>query len=364
MDFVNHIKNEHIRIRNEVNNNEIYIDGDIGASLFTDGYDFARFKADVSKIEGDISINIKSYGGDLDEALAIHDYIRSIDNHVTTKVIGATASAGTVISFAGDKRLISANSRYLIHKPMVGVMGNSDDFKRILDQLESLDRQLVNLYTGRNKLTAEQTLELMIKEEFITAKKALEYGFVDEIIEEKTQKKVTNQTNEGMSKKLFDALKVDNEEKGLEVLNDLQAKVKKLADKDVELTILNEEKEEKEEEIEELKAEIAKLKEQLKNKEVEESEKEAEEIENMLNEAVQNKKIAAEAKNELQAYGEEKGAKKLAKLLNSIPEPKKVPLHQVPAGATSYANLAELKNAFKAGKLTAKEYADGLKLFN
>ena len=362
MEFKNHIKNEHIRIRNEVNNNEIFIDGDIGASLFTYGYDFAQFKNDIAQIEGDISINIKSYGGDLYEAWAIYDYIRNVKNKVTTRIVGATASAGTVIALAGDVRLISENSRYLIHKPMVGIMGNSDDFKRVLGQLESLDKQITQMYAQRSNLSEEEVLELMIKEEFISAEKALEYGFVDSIIENKTQTKVTNQTHEKvMSEKLLKALNVDNEDKGLEVLNDLQSKAKQLDDKFVELQILNEEKEDKDKEIEDLKAEIAKLKDKLKAKEVEESEEEAENIKDVIDKAIQNKKITEESRASWEEFGDLKGSKALAKMIDSIPTPtaRNYPIED----GQAYATKAELTKAFKAGSITAGEFESKLKLF-
>ena len=367
MNFVNNIKNEYIRIKNQVNNNEIHIDGEIGNSLFTDGYTFDKFKADLTAIQGDVTINIKSYGGDLFEALAIHDYIRNIPNNVTTKIVGATASAGTIISFAGNTRLISANSRYLIHKPMIGAMGNSDDFRTVLDMLESLDKQLVDLYTKRSKLNEQDVLSLMIKEEFITAQKALEYGFVDAIIEENTQIKVTNQKTEKMEK-VLKALNVDSEEKAMNAITDLQGLALKVQDLEVENTILNEEKEDKEKELEDLKAKVAKLEEELKEKEVENKEEEAEEIEKEVEDAVQNKKISEETKNDWMAVGEEKGLKHLRKLLNSIPNPVKADNFsrhsQKLVTGNPYNTKEELTAAFKNNKITAGEYQKQLKRFN
>ena len=127
-------------------NNEVDILTDIGSGLFFEGYTYANFASDIATLEGDITINIKSYGGDVHEALAIYDAIKSIENKVTTRVVGATASAGTIISMAGDVRLISANSRYLIHRVMAGAMGNVDDLQEVINQLEDYDRQLISLY--------------------------------------------------------------------------------------------------------------------------------------------------------------------------------------------------------------------------
>jgi enoyl-CoA hydratase/carnithine racemase len=276
--------------------------------------------------------------------------------------VGATASAGTVIAFAGNTRLISKNSRYLIHKPMVGAMGNSDDFKKVLSQLESLDAQLVNLYAERSKLSKDEILALMIKEEFISADQALEYGFVDGIIEENTTKKFTNKKTESMEK-VLKALSVDSEEKAINAITDLQGIALKVSDLEVTNTILNEEGEDKDKEIEELKATIASLEEKLKEKEVTNAEEEAEEIEDAINKAVQNKKITDDTRNEWQEIGNEKGIKHLNKLLNSIPEPKEAKLSQRIVTGNPYNSKDDLTAAFKANKITAGEYQKQLKRF-
>jgi ATP-dependent Clp protease, protease subunit len=359
MKFVNNIKNEFIRIKNEVNNNEILIDGEIGESLFTEGYSFSTFKDDLSQVEGDVVINIKSYGGDLFEALAVYDYIKAMKNKVTTRIVGATASAGTVIAFAGDERLISANSRYLIHKPMVGAMGNSDDFKKVLSMLESLDAQLVSLYAEKSKLSNEEILALMIREEFITAQKALEYGFVDGIIEDKSQTKFTNKSEKKMEKVLT-ALKVDSEDKALNAITEMQASLQALKVKNEET---EEEMGDKDKEIEDLKAKIATLEEQLKEKEVENAEEEMEEIEDAITNAIKAGKITNENKSDWEDIGLEKGSKYLNKMLASIPEPKKGKLSNIIIEGDGFKTKDELNAAFKANKITAGEYAKQLKKF-
>lgn len=364
MNFRNNIKNEFIRFRNEVNNNEIYIEGDIGASLFTDGYDFNRFKDDLSSVEGEVVINIKSYGGDLFEALAIYDMIKGISNHVTTNIVGATASAGTVIAYAGDTRRITKNSRYLIHKPMVGAMGNSDDIRKVLATLESLDRQLVNLYAENAKLDKEGILSLMIREEFITAEKALEYGFVDEIIPEKSLNKVTNQKTEEMEK-VLKALNVDSEDKALNAIDEFKNKIKVLneekEEKEEEMAKAEEEKEEKEKEIEDLKAEIAKLKEKLKAQEEDEEKEEAENIANLIIDAVNSGKIAENSIANWEEIGKERGFKALKNLLNGIPTPKNQKFSTMIKEGGDYKTREEALNAFKAGKITAGEYGNLIK---
>ena len=213
IEFTNNTKNEYIRISNSVNgNNEIEIQGEIGQSWFSDGYTLEKFKSDLSRLNGKIVINIASYGGNLFEALAIYDHIRSLKNKVVTKIVKSSASAATVISLAGDKRYITKNSRYLIHKPMVMLAGNSDDFEAALEQLKDLDKQTINLYVERTNLSEEEVLNLMKEEKFISAEEAIQMGFVDDYVgDKKFENNNTNIKSEDMTQEIYDMLQVSND---------------------------------------------------------------------------------------------------------------------------------------------------------
>ena len=62
-------------------------------------------------------VDIRSTGGDVNDALLIHDALCSLDAHITTRCYGYTASAATIIAQAASPgcREISANALYLIH---------------------------------------------------------------------------------------------------------------------------------------------------------------------------------------------------------------------------------------------------------
>lgn len=218
MELVNIYKNDYIKIQN----NEVSIDGVIGNDLFNEGYTFNQFKRDVKNIKGKIIINIASMGGSLIDALSIYDFIRSMDNKVITKIISTSASSATIISLAGDRRYIAKNSRFLIHKPWLYFTGNSSELEKILGDLKELDDQLINLYVSRSKLNYDQVLDLMLKETFISAEKALEYGFVDDYIKDKKE------LNNDMDKKLLEMFNTEDE-------NDVLSNVLNLLDENARL---------------------------------------------------------------------------------------------------------------------------------
>ena len=74
-----------------------------------------------------IVVDIRSTGGDVNDALLIHDALCSLDAHITTRCYGYTASAATIIAQAASPgcREISANALYLIHTAICAAEGNA-----------------------------------------------------------------------------------------------------------------------------------------------------------------------------------------------------------------------------------------------
>jgi len=411
--FYNKTKNEFIHITNSVEDNEININGPIGGdSIFDYGYSFDDFKRDISKINGQIKINIKSYGGNLFEALAIYDFIRSLKNNVTTRIVGTSASAATIISLAGDQRLISKNSRYLIHKPSIMAMGNSDDFKKILDQLEDLDKQLVDLYAERTNMSKEDVLELMTNEEFISSQDAINKGFIDGYIEEKSKNKPKNNKEISEMRDVIDNFLNEKNINIMELVENLKQTEKTTKDVETETQevtsdtpdetdTLNEEvkedivdkkedkdkdkeeenkeedkdkdkeeenKEEEEEDdkdkiIKELKEEIKKLKKDLAKNVVDEAEEKAMELTTFLDEAIETGKIKEESRDEWMNIGVEQGIAVLKTLMSSIPE-KKVStekLRDVVTKSDSFQGKEDIIKQWKKGEIDTETYLNLVK---
>jgi ATP-dependent Clp protease protease subunit len=348
-------------VRNDVNGDgEIDIFAPIGHGLFFEGYSFEMFMQDLSQLEGDITVNIKSYGGNVHEALGIYDYMQSLSNKVTTRIWGAAASAATIIALAGDERLIAENARYLIHKPMVDLVGvNTDDIVAALEQLEDYDRQLIEVYEEKTELTAAEIIDLMRENKFISAQQALEMGFVDGIIERKSKEnKINNQKNEVMSKKLFEMLAVSNEAEATEKVNELKANIARMEEekeKEEEAKAEEEEEEkkemeEKEKEIEDLKAEIAKLKEQIKEKDAK----------NVVDSAIREGKINAKHSKAWMERAAKLEVEDLKAMIDAIEAPKQERIiDRINQDSPDASKKLALKK-FKDGEITAAEYAKAL----
>lgn len=174
---------------------EIDIEGVIG---FPPGYfeeDINTTKAAVRNTLKDIAnaktreiiVNINSYGGDVNEGISIHDLLAEHRASVTTRVHGFTASAATVVAQAGDKREISANSLYLVHRASIGAMGNVHDMVQAVKDLITVDQRIISIYAKRSGKTEAEVEALMDRVngdgEWLTAEEAKEFGLVDNIFE-------------------------------------------------------------------------------------------------------------------------------------------------------------------------------------
>lgn len=186
----------------------IYIYGEIGYWQSSDAADWGevtltgvREQYEAQKDCEEITLHIHSPGGYVTEGFAIHDYIRSLGKPVTTIVEGMCYSIATVIALAGDKRLMTSNSDFMIHNPWGGAWGESSEIQKYADDLKELEVKVANFYAAKTNITSDEALELMKAETFMTPEKALEKGFITEIATVMKAVAMFNPNTNKMSKK-------------------------------------------------------------------------------------------------------------------------------------------------------------------
>lgn len=188
-----------INIRNAAEVCYIDIDGTIGVPeewQFDDPSSrvttYEKFKDKVAKIANiatpEIVVNIRSTGGDVNDALLIHDTLRSLDAHIVTRCYGYTASAATIIAQAASEgsRQISANALYLIHNSICSSEGNAAEMEAKADLLRKTDRRLAEVYAARADRTVEEFEALMGENggdgRWLSPEEVVAAGLADEII--------------------------------------------------------------------------------------------------------------------------------------------------------------------------------------
>ncbi len=133
----------------------------------------------------DISFYINSPGGSVTAGMAIYDTMQFVKCDVSTICVGLAASMGAFLLAAGTKgkRIALPHSEIMIHQPLGQAQGQCTD---VLIRAELLKKTRDQL----NSILAEKTgkpIEIIEKDtdrdNFMTAKDALEYGLIDRIIE-------------------------------------------------------------------------------------------------------------------------------------------------------------------------------------
>ncbi len=208
---------ENIRIQNALDICVIDIEGTIGVPeewQFEEPQQrvatYEKFRAAVARIEEleaeQVVVNIRSTGGDVNDALLIYEALSSLTAQITTRCYGYVASAATVIAQAASagKRMISANSLYLIHNSSCSAEGNAEELAAKVELLRKTDEQLANLYARHGVLSVEEYAALMATESgkgtWLSAHETLEAGLADSIIDvskiESDEKETTEETTQ------------------------------------------------------------------------------------------------------------------------------------------------------------------------
>ena len=146
---------------------------------------------DLSAPTGDkpITIIMNNLGGDWYHGMAIYDAIKACKNHVTVKVFGYVMSMGSIIIQAADKRIMSPNSRMMIHYGTQGYHGHTKDFIRWAKEVEKVDEEMESIYMEKIKernpsFTLHKLKEMCKFDTFLNSKEALGVGLIDEILGE------------------------------------------------------------------------------------------------------------------------------------------------------------------------------------
>lgn len=132
-----------------------------------------------------IWLHINSHGGELFSAFAIADTIERIKTTVPviTVVEGCAASAATIISTAGTRRLIRKNSYMLIHELSDVAWGRHSSMEDHVQSNKDLMKTIKEWYTQRTKIKPDELDDILKRDRWWNAKLCkTKYGLVDDII--------------------------------------------------------------------------------------------------------------------------------------------------------------------------------------
>ena len=168
---------------------------------------YEKFRDTVGRIAAieasEIVVDIRSTGGDVNDALLIHDALKALDARITTRCFGYTASAATVIAQAASEgcRKISANALYLVHNSSCAVEGNAAELESHAELLRKTDERLAELYAARSGRDAGSFAALMAENggegRWLSPEETVAEGLADAVIGETTETTVQPEVAEG-----------------------------------------------------------------------------------------------------------------------------------------------------------------------
>lgn len=159
---------------------EIFVYDDIGPSWagMIGAEDMVKASAELGP--GPVSLRINTYGGSVDEALAMIEVMSRHQGDVTVSVDSIAASAGSLFPVAFPSTA-ARHARVMIHNPWGIVMGNADEMRATADILDVYRDSVVSVYALTMNATNDEIRDLMAAETWFSAEEAAEAGLVGEV---------------------------------------------------------------------------------------------------------------------------------------------------------------------------------------
>ncbi len=134
----------------------------------------------------EINLYINCEGGDMMAMLAVYDTMRYVRSPVVTTCVGQAIAAGAVLLAAGaaGRRGILPHARVVLHQPTASGRGAIPDLILAADEVVRIRGDIeyvLSRHTGQSVETLRADTD---RDRVFTARAALEYGLVDQILAE------------------------------------------------------------------------------------------------------------------------------------------------------------------------------------
>ena len=153
-------------------------------SWFDDDVTPQMFRNELFSGTGPITIWLNSPGGDCIAASQIYSMLVDYKDDVTVKIDGIAASAASVIAMAGTKVLMAPTAMMMIHNPATSAYGDSGEMQKAIEMLDEVKESIINAYELRTGLSRAKISHLMDETTWMNARKAIELGFADGLLED------------------------------------------------------------------------------------------------------------------------------------------------------------------------------------
>ena len=129
-------------------------------------------------------LHFNSPGGKIDDGMAIYNAVKSFAGDTIAIIDSFAGSIASIMILACDKIRAFETSTIFIHNPFIQWAGkaNSKALERCAESLKKDEIVAIEAYCKKTGKDADEIRILMDAETTLTAKEAMEMGFVDEVI--------------------------------------------------------------------------------------------------------------------------------------------------------------------------------------
>jgi ATP-dependent protease ClpP protease subunit len=162
---------------------ELHLHGHIGSEVIAEQI-IGRLAALREK---PVDVHINSPGGFVSESMAIYSALTAHPQKVTTYVDGLAASGASIVAMAGSEIVMAENAMLMIHNASGLTVGDARAHRDMADLLDKMNGVAAKVYADRTGRTVGSVVQMMDDETWLTAEEAMENGFADRLIPNKTK---------------------------------------------------------------------------------------------------------------------------------------------------------------------------------
>jgi len=142
---------------------------------------------DADKPGEEIKFYINSPGGVVTSGMVMYDTMQMIKSPVSTICMGLAASMGSILLSGGvkGKRYIFPHGEVMIHQPSLGghIQGVSTDLEIQAEQTRRVKEIGATILAKNCGKTVEQIMKDFDRDYWMDARKSIEYGIADHLVE-------------------------------------------------------------------------------------------------------------------------------------------------------------------------------------
>jgi ATP-dependent Clp protease protease subunit len=136
-----------------------------------------------------IRVMITTPGGSIYPGYAIYDMLRYVESPVIGIGAGFVASMGVPILLGADKdkRFALPNTRFMLHQPAGGAMGQLQDIRIQAQEILGIRAKINELIANETGQPVEKVRKDSDRDFWMSSEEALEYGLIYKIVKNMTE---------------------------------------------------------------------------------------------------------------------------------------------------------------------------------